>query len=50
VHDAGEILTASPGIDASRASEPPVELSALTALRGLAALTVLFFHSSSLAL
>jgi peptidoglycan/LPS O-acetylase OafA/YrhL len=43
-------LNENPGIGASRKNERPSELPALTSLRGLAALTVLLFHSSSLAI
>jgi peptidoglycan/LPS O-acetylase OafA/YrhL len=42
-------LTADHGIGASRSNDRPAELPTLTALRGLAALTVLLFHSSLLA-
>ncbi len=48
-HHAGGPLIANPDIGASRRNDRPAELPALTSLRGLAALAVLLFHSSSLA-
>ena len=42
-------MTANPDIDAGSGDDRPAELPALTALRGLAALTVLLFHCGSLA-
>jgi peptidoglycan/LPS O-acetylase OafA/YrhL len=43
-------LNANPGISTTRTNDRPPELPALTSLRGLAALTVLLYHSSSLAI
>ena len=49
-HHAGGPLIANPNIAVTSKNNRPAELPALTSLRGLAALAVLLFHSSSLAL
>src|SRR5260370_2250304 len=46
---AGGPLSTTSGMGASRGSERPVDIPALTSLRGLAALTGLLFHSSYVA-